>query len=557
MVKNKGKGFTLIELLAVIVILAIIALIATPIILGIVEDARRDAFLRSVELVVSTTDIDIFNKTYSDTYTYEINDGNISNLEIGIKNTKGMNGSIVYDINGNEEYAIHNNKYCVRKYEGLSKAEIRDYIEGMCAIPTDINNVLTGISFEYEPVTYDGTVKTVIVNGVPQGLEVEYPNGNQFMNAGTYTVRAIIKGNEVYSGNHELETTFMINPAPITITVDNKSSIYGQDLEELTYTLEGTIYGNDDLDIELIPITATEVGTYDIEITYEENNNYDVGVENGIYKIYHTIYTFKDNSETGDIATSTNGQLINLGEYGIRYQGSDPDNYVYFNCSDYDNQTKETCEVWRIIGVVDGKVKIIRDESVGNMEWDDNSEGSRSNDWTKSSLKNYLNGEYLNSLITKNSVTGDMISPSTWYLRGTHTSYETKDSMYNIERTTGTVKYETPYIENTKIGLMYPSDFGYAAMETDSCLSTTLLWEYELCKPTNWIVQDSGYEWVITPDSDSSVDAFYVDSDGNVYYYYIYIYRSHGFRPVLYLTSEIAIGGGSGLDSDPYKLSVE
>ena len=39
----KNKGFTLIELLAVIVILAIIALIATPTILGVVEDARRSA----------------------------------------------------------------------------------------------------------------------------------------------------------------------------------------------------------------------------------------------------------------------------------------------------------------------------------------------------------------------------------------------------------------------------------------------------------------------------------------------------------------------------------
>ena len=47
--RNK-KGFTLIELLAVIVILAIIAVIATPIILGIVNDAREDARLRSVEL---------------------------------------------------------------------------------------------------------------------------------------------------------------------------------------------------------------------------------------------------------------------------------------------------------------------------------------------------------------------------------------------------------------------------------------------------------------------------------------------------------------------------
>ena len=47
----KNKGFTLIELLAVIVILAIIALIATPIILGIINDARTQAKKRSAELV--------------------------------------------------------------------------------------------------------------------------------------------------------------------------------------------------------------------------------------------------------------------------------------------------------------------------------------------------------------------------------------------------------------------------------------------------------------------------------------------------------------------------
>ena len=47
----RTKGFTLIELLAVIVILAIIALIATPIILGIITDTRNNAKKRSAELV--------------------------------------------------------------------------------------------------------------------------------------------------------------------------------------------------------------------------------------------------------------------------------------------------------------------------------------------------------------------------------------------------------------------------------------------------------------------------------------------------------------------------
>lgn len=47
----KNKGFTLIELLAVIVILAIIALIATPVILGIIDDTRTEAKKRTAEMV--------------------------------------------------------------------------------------------------------------------------------------------------------------------------------------------------------------------------------------------------------------------------------------------------------------------------------------------------------------------------------------------------------------------------------------------------------------------------------------------------------------------------
>ena len=51
------KGFTLIELLAVIVILAIIALIATPIILGIINDARDSARERTAELVAKEVEL--------------------------------------------------------------------------------------------------------------------------------------------------------------------------------------------------------------------------------------------------------------------------------------------------------------------------------------------------------------------------------------------------------------------------------------------------------------------------------------------------------------------
>ena len=51
-----NKGFTLIELLAVIVILAIIALIATPIILGIIKDSKEESNNRSAELYIDAVE---------------------------------------------------------------------------------------------------------------------------------------------------------------------------------------------------------------------------------------------------------------------------------------------------------------------------------------------------------------------------------------------------------------------------------------------------------------------------------------------------------------------
>lgn len=76
--KMNKKGFTLIELLAVIVILAIIALIATPIILGIINDARKSAKVRSAELVESGVEYAIT------TYAYK-NNGNLAKTVADIK----------------------------------------------------------------------------------------------------------------------------------------------------------------------------------------------------------------------------------------------------------------------------------------------------------------------------------------------------------------------------------------------------------------------------------------------------------------------------------------
>ena len=62
--KNNMKGFTLIELLAVIVILAIIALITTPIVLGIINDAKEASNLRSVEAYAKAVEYGVIQYEY-------------------------------------------------------------------------------------------------------------------------------------------------------------------------------------------------------------------------------------------------------------------------------------------------------------------------------------------------------------------------------------------------------------------------------------------------------------------------------------------------------------
>ena len=83
----RNKGFTLIELLAVIVILAIIALIATPIILGIIKDSKEQSNKRSIEMYA--------NALKNSIAQYQLSG---EKLEVGIlKTTDGRNFSNIED----------------------------------------------------------------------------------------------------------------------------------------------------------------------------------------------------------------------------------------------------------------------------------------------------------------------------------------------------------------------------------------------------------------------------------------------------------------------------
>ncbi len=130
------KGFTLIELLAVIIILAIIALITTPIILNIVNDSRKQSFKNGIFGIIDAT------KIYSATHlnddsntTFKILDQKLKNETDNLTVTGELptSGSINM-LNGNTELAFYSSKYslCATKQINETDITIESLNESSC-----------------------------------------------------------------------------------------------------------------------------------------------------------------------------------------------------------------------------------------------------------------------------------------------------------------------------------------------------------------------------------------------------------------------------------------
>ncbi len=301
-------------------------------------------------------------------------------------------------------------------------------------------------------------------------------------------------------------------------------------------------------------------------------------------------------SISGELSTGTNlvEYLTNLesselveDDFGnLRYIGADPNNYVQFNN-----------ELWRIIGVMkdienaDGtkedKVKLIRSESIGKYSWDNKANGIGSstseygsNDWSDSALQKVLNeGTYYNRTSgycpsDKNGATTicdfrstgltaeskNMISESVWYLDGIDNASKKASEYYTLERE-NTVYSGRPTTWTGKVGLMYPSDYGYATAggsttDRNTCLSTKLnMWSLGVgsdCPTNNWLFKRSS-QLTLTPSS-SNVYFIYISSSGaNVGVGYSY--DRYEVQPSIYLNPNIVIENNSdGSSALPFVL---
>lgn len=314
--------------------------------------------------------------------------------------------------------------------------------------------------------------------------------------------------------------------------------------------------------------------------------------------------TVTNNSITYNYATSESlmndrlgGTTSSLDGGNIRYYGASPKNYVYFNCETYPSTN---CELWRIIGVFDGKIKLIRNGSIGSYSWDTSvariNSGFGIAEWSQADIMKVLNPNYdsdsvggslyynsksgncyngqnnatiscdFTSTGIKNEITKKMIANFTWNF-GMYSDYSDlySNQIYVKERGTNVFANPSDGITRTstwngKIALPHPSDYGYA---TDFLKCTDNIFDVDEtdktfynCGANDWMLRVGGTTdyWLLVPNN-------YHESGVNLAYVSGYLINAtkasyaYGIIPTLYLEDQI-LHSGDGSQSNPYQLKA-
>ena len=414
------------------------------------------------------------------------------------------------------------------KYEVLK----RSYVKRNIIIAVIIILILSAIILTFTQAKYKTTASIPLVNGT---INYELSDFN--------LIGAYIQNGDDYTPTNEIPSSgYEFNSEKSYCTVNN---------ENIDVTLN---YDMETQTISVVPLTTKGTKCY---LYFDEASSATDVIED-VYEENQDMLAYDGTADNN-----------------LRYIGANPNNYVYFNCDDYNNPSSSTCELWRIIGIfnenshgISGEklVKLIRNDSIGKISWD----SAKKNDWSTASLQKTLNGDYLNgsgsyaSTGIKNDTTRNMIANATWKLGGTASYSSASDGLanhfYGYER--GTNVYSgNPTTWQGKIALMYLSDYGYATSggtttNREACLSKELLnWDessYSDCKNNDWIFIND-YQWTITTNSKSQYYVFYVLNYGNVNCL-SNMYFSNTVRPSLYLSSNVSIISGDGSRTNPYTL---
>ena len=492
MTKRKIKGFTLIELIAVLVIMAIIALIVTPLVMSIIKKAKISARKRSVDAYGRSVELAIASHLL-DTGTFPTNE-ELSNLQIE------YSGSTVVC-----------NVMAIKENGGLYLSECK------------VNNVDVKDSS-----TEDGWYHY----GTRDLTDTEYVDmyGDALKTASV--------------------AYFNTNGSPVedytTLTIDYKGKSVSCDV---TVNYDGTIYMTK-CKVNNVDVTSdTEDGYYH----YGSIVNPPSAVNDILAKANPVTVTNYTDGNTKEMYTFEHPATIQTGALtDYRYIGANPNNYVTFNNELWRIIGVFTVEDGN--GNTEQRIKIVRNEKLSsNMAWNSNNVNEWSTATLNTYLNGYYyNGldATSKSMIadTKYYLGGssayDNLSGEDYYNfeRGT-TVYSGRSTSWNGKIA---LMYPSDYSYTYALGVDNTCYNAGNNCRTNKGGKPKNGWIYN----TN----SNSTEWLLSPFSAGSSSAFSLSGSGFVHGGDSR--GSIGVRPSLYLVSNIKIDSGEGTKQSPYQLKL-
>ncbi len=283
-------------------------------------------------------------------------------------------------------------------------------------------------------------------------------------------------------------------------------------------------------------------------------------------------------SGSGTLAQHTTSLANSAGDNSYRYSGNNPNNFVCFGSgSETYNNGGTSCpdtNLYRIIGIFNNQVKLIKSEYIKSAELGIASDGKPStgsydtlkrvkvapsegfkwnqianNTWSTSTLYQALNNGTSGYLSKLGTTWKNKIATTTWHVGGHSTLSVTPKAMYDAE-----IK-STPTV-SAQIGLMYASDYGFARASS-SWTSTLVNYDNTSNRENNWLYNNVN-EWTITRYSRGSDDAFSVSYVG-----FVGISNGVGYafgvRPSFYLNTNVNVIVDTTKDgsvSKPFRIVV-
>ena len=300
-----------------------------------------------------------------------------------------------------------------------------------------IISLVTLSSYAYFTANVNGNnsaYNTVIKTGY---MEIKFVDGEVIGSLEQLVPGSFITKEFSVSNTGNLDTVYNIYLNDVINRFDNRSDLVCEIIDGTGSIIsEGECpYDNSAL-VSNISIGVGETQHYSLKVIFKETNvnqNNNLGAsfsakigleaENNLLKttiIKQKVENTSNLMSDHDVIDMFYTTVVNQRDYNLRYVGATPSNYIYFNCdtTNAEEMNDETCEKWRIVGIIDSiydsnskeisRVKIVKDEPLGSYSWDTSASsinmGKGINQWGKSGnyagsdLMRELNTDYLGNI---------------------------------------------------------------------------------------------------------------------------------------------------------------